>query len=44
MNAVGVSLGNEDEVMAPVDEEWSALSGDEDHFYTKRSPKPSRKK
>ena len=34
----------EGDVMAPVDENWSALSGDEDHLYTRRSNKPSRKK
>ena len=34
----------EGNVMAPVDENWSALSGDEDHLYTRRSNKPSRKK
>lgn len=35
------------DVMAPLDLEWSALSGDEDHIYeaTRRSAKlPSRKK
>jgi hypothetical protein len=34
------------DVMAPLDIEWSALSGDEDHLYTdkKRPAKPSRKK
>jgi antitoxin (DNA-binding transcriptional repressor) of toxin-antitoxin stability system len=34
----------EGDVMAPVDENWSALSGDEDHLYTRRSNNPSRKK
>ena len=34
----------EGDVMGPVDENWSALSGDEDHLYTRRSNKPSRKK
>ncbi len=34
----------EGDVMAPVEEKWSALSGDEDHLYTRRSNKPSRKK
>jgi prevent-host-death family protein len=34
------------DVMAPVDIEWSALSGDEDHLYKdmRRSAKPARKK
>jgi prevent-host-death family protein len=34
------------DVLAPLDVEWSALSGDEDHLYKgKRRPaKPSRKK
>ena len=34
------------DVMAPLDVEWSALSGDEDHLYkgTRHSAKPSRKK
>ena len=32
------------DVMAPVDEKWSVLSGDEDHLYTNRPGKPSRKK
>jgi len=34
------------DVMAPLDVEWSALSGDEDHLYkaTRRSVKPARKK
>lgn len=34
------------DVMAPVDVEWSALSGDEDDLYkgTKRPAKPARKK
>jgi prevent-host-death family protein len=34
----------EGDVLAPVEEKWSALSGDEDHLYTRRSNKPSRKK
>ena len=34
----------EGDVMASVEEKWSALSGDEDHLYTRRSKKPSRKK
>jgi prevent-host-death family protein len=34
----------EGDVLAPVGEEWSALSGDEDHLYSKRSTKPARKK
>ena len=34
----------EGDVMASVGEEWSALSGDEDHLYTRRSNKPARKK
>jgi prevent-host-death family protein len=34
----------EGDVMAPVDKNWSALSGDEDHLYTRRSTKPTRKK
>jgi prevent-host-death family protein len=34
----------EGDVMAPVDVEWSAQSGDEDHLYTRRPNKPSRKK
>ena len=34
------------DVMAPLDVEWSALSGDEDHLYAgkKRPARPSRKK
>lgn len=34
------------DVMAPLDVEWSALSGDEDHLYkgTGRPAKPARKK
>ena len=34
------------DVMAPLDIEWSALSGDEDHLYTgkRRTTKPTRKK
>ena len=32
------------DVLAPLDEKWSALSGDEDHLYTRRPNKPSRKK
>jgi len=34
----------EGDVVAPVGEQWSALSGDEDHLYTRRASKPSRKK
>jgi prevent-host-death family protein len=34
----------EGDVMASVEEKWSALLGDEDHLYTRRSKKPSRKK
>ena len=34
----------EGDVLAPVEATWSALSGDEDHLYTRRSNKPSRKK
>jgi prevent-host-death family protein len=34
----------EGDVMAPIDATWSALSGEEDHLYTKRLNKPSRKK
>ncbi len=33
----------EGDVLAPVGEKWSALSGDEDHLYT-RSSKRARKK
>ena len=37
------SLRVEGDVMAPLEEEWSAISGDEDHLYA--SPKkPVRKK
>lgn len=34
------------DVMAPLDVEWSAFSGDEDHLYrgTRRPAKPARKK
>lgn len=34
------------DVLAPLDVEWSALSGDEDHLYKgmKRPAKPARKK
>jgi prevent-host-death family protein len=34
------------DVMTPLDVEWSALTGDEDHLYrgTRRSAKPARKK
>jgi hypothetical protein len=32
------------DAMTPLDEKWSALSGDEDHLYTNRPSKPSRKK
>ncbi|MDE2261839.1 MAG: type II toxin-antitoxin system Phd/YefM family antitoxin [Gammaproteobacteria bacterium] len=34
------------DVMAPLDVEWSAVSGDEDHLYkgTRRPAKPARKK
>jgi prevent-host-death family protein len=38
------TLKIEGDVMAPLDEEWSALSGDEDHLYTRRLGKPARKK
>jgi prevent-host-death family protein len=38
------SLKTEGDVMAPIAEEWSALSGDEDHLYSNRSTKPARKK
>jgi prevent-host-death family protein len=34
----------EGDVMASVDEKWSALSGDEDDLYTRRSGKPARRK
>jgi len=34
----------EGDVTASVDEKWSALSGDEDHLYTRRSGRPLRKK
>jgi prevent-host-death family protein len=34
----------EGDVVAPVGEKWSVLSGDEDHLYTRRSSKPARKK
>ena len=34
----------EGDLLAPVEAEWSALSGDEDHLYTRRSHKPARKK
>jgi prevent-host-death family protein len=37
------SLKVEGDVMAPLDEEWSAISGDEDHLYA-NSKKPARKK
>lgn len=35
-----------DDVMAPLDIKWSALTGDEDHLYSsvRRSAKPARKK
>jgi prevent-host-death family protein len=34
------------DVMSPIDVEWSALAGDEDHLYqsAKRPAKPARKK
>ncbi len=32
------------DVMSPMDEEWSAVAGDEDHLYSKRSRKPARRK
>ncbi len=32
------------DVVAPIGQKWSALSGDEDHLYTNRPSKPSRKK
>src|SRR5438552_2035526 len=32
------------DVLAPLDVEWSALSGDEDHLYTRTAIKRSRKK
>lgn len=34
------------DVMAPINLEWSALTGDEDHLYrgVRRPPKPARKK
>jgi prevent-host-death family protein len=38
------SMQIEGDVMAPIDEEWSVQSGDEDHLYTKRSNRPARKK
>jgi prevent-host-death family protein len=38
------SLKTEGDVMAPIAEEWSALSGDGDHLYSNRSTKPARKK
>jgi len=38
------SLKTEGDVMAPIVEEWSALSGDEDHLYSKASTRPARKK
>jgi prevent-host-death family protein len=34
----------EGDVLAPVGESWSALSGDEDHLYTRQSTKATRKK
>jgi prevent-host-death family protein len=34
----------EGDVMAALDEKWSALSGVEDDLYAKRSTKPARKK
>jgi len=36
----------DDDVMAPLDIEWSALTGDEDHLYRdgRRPAKPARKK
>jgi prevent-host-death family protein len=38
------TLKIEGDVMAPLNEKWSALSGDENHLYTGRPNKPSRKK
>ena len=38
------SMKIEGDMMAPIDAKWSALSGDEDHLYTKRPRKPHRKK
>jgi prevent-host-death family protein len=38
------TIKTEDDVIAPVGEDWSALSGDEDHLYSRRSNKPARKK
>ncbi len=40
------TLSTSGDVMAPLDVEWSALSGDEDHLYQRatRAAKPARKK
>jgi len=39
------SMRIEGDVVAPIEEQWSALSGDEDHLYAKeRRVKPYRKK
>lgn len=32
------------DAMAPLDAEWSAMSGDEDHLYARMPRKPARKK
>jgi prevent-host-death family protein len=38
------TMKTDGDVMAPIDAAWSALSGDEEHFYSKRPSKPVRKK
>ena len=38
------TMKTEGDVMEPIAEEWSALSGDEDHLYGKRAGKAARKK
>jgi prevent-host-death family protein len=38
------TINTDTDIMAPIDEEWSALSGDEDHLYINRPNKPARKK
>ena len=38
------TINTDANIMAPIGEEWSALSGDEDHLYSNRPSKPARKK
>lgn len=38
------TLRNTGDVLAPIDVQWSALSGDEDHLYERSAGKRARKK